>query len=40
MIKQMKLWKNFFKSLIKKYQIGLEKSMRGRDFIFDCVHSL
>ena len=26
-----------FKSLIKKYQIGLETSMRGSDFIFDCV---
>ena len=29
-----------FKSLIKKYQIGLEKSMGGTDFIFDCVHLL
>ena len=26
-----------YDSLIKKYQIGLEKSMRGSDFIFDCV---
>ena len=29
-----------FDSLIRKYQIGLEKSMRGTDFIFDCVHLL
>ena len=28
-----------FKSLIKKYQIGLEKSLKGSDFILDCVHS-
>ena len=27
-------------SLFSKYQIGLETSMRGRDFIFDCVHLL
>ena len=31
---------NIFDSLIKKYQIRLEKSMRGSDFIFDCVHVL
>ena len=29
-----------FKSLTKNYQIGLEKSMRGSDFTFDCVHLL
>ena len=29
-----------FDSLIKKYQIGLEKPMRGSNFIFDCVHLL
>ena len=29
--------KKRFDSLIKKYQIGLEKSMRGRDFMLDCV---
>ena len=28
-----------FKSLIKKYQIGLEKSLKGSDFTLDCVHS-
>ena len=30
--------KERFKSLAKKYQIRLEKSMGGSDFIFDCVH--
>ena len=29
-----------FESLLKKYQIGLELSMKGSDFIFDCVHLL
>ena len=29
-----------FKSLIKNYQVGLEKSMRGSDFILDCIHLL
>ena len=29
-----------FDSHIKKYQIGLEKSIRGTNFIFDCVHLL
>ena len=29
-----------FESLLDKYQIGLETSMRGGDFIFDCVHLL
>ena len=24
--------------LLKEYQIGLEKSIRGSDFIFGCVH--
>ena len=32
--------KKLFDSLIKKYQIGLEKSMKVSDFIFDCVHLL
>ena len=26
--------------LLKEYQIGLEKSIRGSDFIFGCVHLL
>ena len=29
-----------FYSIFSRYQIGLEKSMRGRDFIFDCVYLL
>ena len=29
-----------FESLLKRYQIGLETSVRGRGFIFDCVHLL
>ena len=27
-------------SLFSSYQIGLETSMRGSDFIFDCVNML
>ena len=40
MITQMKLSKKFFQSLLSSYQIGLETSMRGSDFIFDCVNLL
>ena len=29
--------KKNFKSLLKRYQNNLETSMRGSDFIFDCV---
>ena len=29
-----------FRSLLCRYQIGLEMSLRGSDFIFDCVHLL
>ena len=29
-----------FKSLLSRCQIGLEKSMKGSDFIFDCVYLL
>ena len=29
-----------FKSLLNRYQNNLETSMRGSDFIFDCVHLL
>ena len=32
--------KEIFDLLIKKYQIGLEKTMGGSDFILDCVHLL
>ena len=27
-----------FELLLNSYQIGLEASMKGSDFIFDCVH--
>ena len=30
----------FFKSLLQKYQEGLEQSMRGSEFIFDSVDLL
>ena len=29
-----------FQSLLSRYQIRLETSMRGSDFIFDCAHLL
>ena len=29
-----------FQSRLSRYQIGLETSMKGSDFIFDCVHLL
>ena len=29
-----------FESVLNRYQIGLETSMRNSDFIFDCVHLL
>ena len=29
-----------FESLLSRYQIGLEKSMKRSDFIFNCVHLL
>ena len=29
-----------FKSLLKRYQIGLEASTKGSDFLFDCVDLL
>ena len=27
-----------FEPLLSRYQIGLETSMKGREFVFDCVH--
>ena len=27
-----------FKSLLNRYQIGLETSVRGSDLIFDCIN--
>ena len=38
--KEDQVTEEVFHSLIKNYQIKLEKSMRGRDFIFDCAHLL
>ena len=32
--------KELFKPLLKKYREGLEESMRGSEFIFDCVDLL
>ena len=32
--------KKLFNSLLQRYQKGLEKSMKGSDFVFDCVESL
>ena len=32
--------KELFESLLSRYQIGLETSMNGSDFIFDCVNLL
>ena len=29
--------KELFESLLSKYQIGLETSMTGSNFIFDCL---
>ena len=29
-----------FESTLNRYRIGLELSMKGSDFIFDCVHLL
>ena len=29
-----------FQSLLSRYQIGLETSMKGSTFAFDCVHLL
>ena len=26
-----------FQSLLSRYQIGLETSMKGSEFVFDCV---
>ena len=29
---------NIFESLLNRYQTGLETSVRGSNFIFDCFH--
>ena len=38
--KQEKVIKELFESLLSKYQVGLETSMRGGEFVFDYVHLL
>ena len=35
-----KVFEKRFESLLHRYHIKLETSMRGSDFIFDCVHLL
>ena len=35
-----KVIKELFMSVLKVYQIVLETSMKGSDFIFDCVHTV
>ena len=40
MTTQMKLLRNTFNHFFSRYQTGLKTSMRGSDFIFDCVHLL
>ena len=40
MMRQMKLLKKPFQSILSTYQIGLENSMKGSEFVFDCVHLL
>ena len=29
-----------FQSILSRYQIGLEKSMKDSEFVFDCIHLL
>ena len=32
--------KELFESTLKRYQSGLEESMRGSEFVYDCVNEL
>ena len=32
--------KELLKSTLERYQIGLQESMRGREFVFDCGNEL
>ena len=36
----MELSKKFFESLLSRYQLGLETSMKGSNFVFDSVELL
>ena len=38
--KEEKVTEELFESLLNRYQIGLETSVRGSDFIFDYIHVL
>ena len=40
MIKADEVIEKIFKSFLSIYQIGMETSMKGSDFIFDCVYFL
>ena len=40
MIKKDEDIKRHFGSILSRYQIALERSMKGSDFIFDCVSLL
>ena len=36
--KENEVIEELFKSLLSRYQIGLETSLKGNDFIFDCIY--
>ena len=38
--KAVEVIEELFPSLLSRYQIGSERSMKGSDFILDCVHLL
>ena len=38
--KEDEVIKELFQSLLSRYQIGLETSMKGSGFIFDCINLL
>ena len=38
--KEDEVIEEIFQSILSRYQIGLERSMKGSHFILDCVHQL
>ena len=36
--KEDEVIEEIFQSILSRYQIGLERSIKGSHFIFDCVH--
>ena len=38
--KEAEVIEELFELTLSRYQIGLEKSIKGGEFVFDCVHSL